>query len=110
MLEVPSAYMVVQIEVKNFDDYLSRYATPVIDQLRACGAEILVASRNPLVLEGSWPANWTVVIRFPSLTTAQAWYDSIEYRPLKDLRIRELTNGGSAIFVEGFNPVALGIA
>jgi hypothetical protein len=34
------------------------------------------------------------------------WYDSAEYRPYRELRIKELTNGGSVVFVSGFDPVA----
>jgi hypothetical protein len=32
----------------------------------------------------------------------------IEYQPLKDLCINELTEGGALVFVEGFDPAALG--
>ena len=43
------------------------------------------------------------------MAVAEAWYNSPEYQPMKDLRINELTEGGSAVFVEGFDPAALGL-
>jgi uncharacterized protein (DUF1330 family) len=60
-------------------------------------------------LEGEWGGNWTVVIRFPSKVVAEEWYNSPEYQPLKELRIDDLTEGGSVVLVDGFDPVALGI-
>jgi uncharacterized protein (DUF1330 family) len=68
---------------------------------------VVALSPAPKVLEGIWGGNWTVVIRFPSMAVAEAWYNSPEYQPLKDLRINELTEGGALVFVEGFDPAAL---
>jgi len=103
-----SAYMLVQLNVKNHEEYLQRYGKLVLPMLEKIGAQVVALSPAPKVLEGSWAGNWTVVIRFPSMAVAQAWYNSAEYQPLKDLRINELTEGGAAVFVEGFNPAALG--
>jgi len=103
------AYMVVQLTVKNREEYLRRYAKSVVAMLEKIGAQVVAVSPAPKVLEGSWGGNWTVVIRFPSMSVAEAWYNSPEYQPLKELRINELTEGGSAVFVEGFDPAALGL-
>lgn len=70
------------------------------------GAEIVALSTTPKVLEGECGGNWTVVIPFPTMTTAEAWYESSEYQPLKELRLNQLTEGGSAVFIEGFDPAA----
>jgi uncharacterized protein (DUF1330 family) len=35
------------------------------------------------------------------MEVAQAWYNSPEYQPLKELRIKELTEGGQILLVEG---------
>jgi len=103
------AYMIVRLNVRNHDDYMARYGTHVTAIFANIGAEVVALSTSPKVLEGEWEGNWTVVIRFPSMTAAEAWYDSSDYQPLKDLRIAELTNGGSAVFVEGFDPAALAL-
>ena len=73
------------------------------------GAQVLAVSPAPKVLEGEWGGNWTVVIRFPNKAVAEEWYNSAEYQPLKELRMNELTEGGSVVLVEGFDPAALGI-
>ena len=102
------AYLVAQLKVKDFKEYVERYATPTGAQLQAVGAEVLVASRKANALEGELTWNWTVVIRFPSEAAATAWYDSPEYSPLKKIRTQEVTDGGSLVLAPGFDAAALG--
>ena len=97
------AYLIAQLDVKDHKEYRERYGISVVEMLQKIGAEPLAAAAAPTVLEGEWKGNWTVVIRFPSMQAATDWYNSAEYQPLKNLRIGELTTGGSAVFVEGFD-------
>jgi len=103
------AYLVVQLDIKNQEEYLQRYGLPVLAMLEDVGGEVLAASPAPVILEGEGAGKWTVVIRLPSMQAAQDWYQSKEYQPLKELRINELTEGGSVALIGGFDPVALGI-
>ncbi|MCK9503729.1 MAG: DUF1330 domain-containing protein [Porticoccaceae bacterium] len=97
------AYMVVALEVKDHQDYLNRYAAKVLEQFEKIGAEVLAASAAATVVEGEWRGNWTVIVKFPSMAVATQWYNAAYYQPLKQLRINELTCGGTAIFVEAFD-------
>lgn len=101
-------YVIGQISVDDLDVYLEKYGQPVGAQLAAAGAEILVASPDATPLEGAWSGNWTVVLKFPSLEAARAWYESPEYAPLKRLRMEELTSGGNIALASGFDPASLG--
>ena len=101
-------YLIALLRVKNFDEYIQRYGMPAMAELQALGAEIEVATAEAGLLEGEWDCNWTVVIKFPSKAAATAWYNSPGYTPLRELRINELTDGGSLVLVEGFDPSALG--
>jgi uncharacterized protein (DUF1330 family) len=101
-------YLIALVRVKNYEEYMRRYGMGTIAQLQAAGAEIEVASAEAEVLEGEWSCNWTVVIKFPSKAIATAFYNSPDYRPLRELRINELTDGGSIVLVEGFDPSVLG--
>jgi uncharacterized protein (DUF1330 family) len=103
------AYLLAKLKVKDFEDYMNRYGTPVLGQLEAAGAKVLAASPQPDVVEGEWDSNWTVLIRFPSMEAAKKFYNSDEYAPLLSLRISELTDPGTALFVEGFDPASLGL-
>jgi uncharacterized protein (DUF1330 family) len=64
--------------------------------------EVLVASDAVLPLEGEWPYQRTVVLRFPNQAEARLWFESDEYRAIVDLR-RNSTKG-NVIMVEGFAP------
>ena len=37
-------------------------------------------------LEGEWPTQRFVILEFPSVARAKAWWDSPEYRPARELR------------------------
>jgi uncharacterized protein (DUF1330 family) len=47
----------------------------------------LVRGAEGHVLEGDWQPR-LVIIEFASAAQARAWYDSPEYRPLRELRQR----------------------
>jgi uncharacterized protein (DUF1330 family) len=96
-------YMIGLLRVKNYEEYLQRYGMPVIAHLQAVGAEVEVAAPQAELLEGKWDCNWTVVIKFPSKAAATEFYNSPGYTPLKELRINELTDGGSLVLVEGLD-------
>lgn len=97
-------YLIANLRVKEFEDYMLRYGMPAIAHLQAMGAEVEVASAEATILEGEWDCNWTVVICFPSKAIATEFYNSSGYTPLRTLRINELTDGGSIVLVEGFDP------
>ena len=97
----------VQIKAKNFVDLLERYAKFAIPMLSRYGGEMIAGSAAPKVLEGDWDGNWAAVLRFPNMAAAEAWYNSTEYRPLRDLRKHELTESGRVVLLETFDPTAL---
>jgi uncharacterized protein (DUF1330 family) len=48
--------------------------------------KVLAVEDNPRILEGNWPADRTVVIRFPNDAELRKWYDSDEYQTLAKRR------------------------
>jgi len=94
-------YMIARIDVTDLPRYRAEYGALVAAQFASFGAELLVATPDADVLEGEWPGNWTVVVRFPDRAAAEAWYRSPEYAPLKARRINELTQGAGLVFVTG---------
>lgn len=96
----------VQINMKNPEEFMERYAQHVFPIMDKFGVQMIAGSPTPQTKEGGFDGNWAAVIRFPSMEVAEAWYNSPEYQPLKDLRINELTDGGGVVFVGGFDPAA----
>lgn len=65
---------------------LEEYKEKVFPVVSAFGGKYLVASNRIRVVEGSWEPTHLVMIEFPSYEEANRWYDSDEYRALKNLR------------------------
>jgi len=99
------AYFMVQIRARSFEDTMARYGQFALATVADFGGELLAGTPTPKVQEGEWDGNWAAVLRFPSLAAAEEWYHSAEYRPLKDLRINELTEMNRVLLLEGVAPV-----
>jgi uncharacterized protein (DUF1330 family) len=95
------AYFLVQVKAKNMEELSSRYAQYAIPSLIKFGGEMIAGTPAPTVLEGVWDGSWAAILRFPSLEMAKTWYNSSDYRPLKELRIKELTESGQILLIEG---------
>lgn len=94
-------YMLARLDIRDFDRFRTEYAANVMPMLVRAGARVLVASPTVELEEGTWDANWTVVLEFDSRGAAMAFYESAEYQPLKQLRL-SLLRSGSLLFVDGF--------
>jgi uncharacterized protein (DUF1330 family) len=91
-------YLVATISVADFDAYMTDYASIAIPAIIDAGGEILVGSREAEVLEGNYPSNWTVVVRFPSESAARQWYNSPDYQTVIPVR-QALTNTNSSVLI-----------
>ena len=94
-------YAMVQINIKDQNDFMERYAKHVFPILEQFKIKMLAGSFTPITKEGDFSGNWAAILEFPDKEVADAWYDSKEYEPYKDLRINELTDFSSLVFVEG---------
>jgi uncharacterized protein (DUF1330 family) len=65
------------------------------------GGEIVVKSEAPDVLEGDWPHQRVVVLRFPSGEALHAWYASPHYREVSQLRLAASSGRMAAFPVYG---------
>jgi uncharacterized protein (DUF1330 family) len=82
---MPSAYIVSDITITDparYEEY-KRLSTLAI---QAHGAEICVRGGPIQVLEGDWSPRRVVVLKFPSVERARAFYDSPEYTQARTMR------------------------
>ena len=92
-----SAYMIfIRDKMLDANQY-AHYLQTAAPTLAAYGGEILVLNGANQSLEGA-PIDGAVILRFPDMTAARAWYDSPEYAAVKDQRIA--ATDGRAILVE----------
>lgn len=74
------------------------YGTPVFPQLIAPAGEVLVATPEAKMLEGTTDGTWSVVVRFPDMDALNGWYLSEEYQAVPTRR-RELTGGDQSFLL-----------
>ena len=93
-----AAYIVVQVDVKDPARYAD-YRTMVPPSLAKYGGRFIVRGGKTETLEGDWSPKRFVVVEFPSLEQAKAWWASPEYAEAKALR--QATSETQMIVAEG---------
>jgi uncharacterized protein (DUF1330 family) len=95
---MPAYYLVDTREVKDaaqLEEYKAR-VTPVVEKF---GGRYLVIGGRSETVEGSYQIVFPVLIEFPSMEHARRWYDSEDYRELKQMRLT--ATSGNAVFMAG---------
>jgi uncharacterized protein (DUF1330 family) len=95
-----SAYVIVQVESVSDPDRLRQYRQIGGPSLKESGAEIIAINKPFETLEGPAPEA-VVVLRFPTIDAAKAWYTSPTYQAalphrLAGARCRALIVEGAA--------------
>ena len=80
-----SAYVIVQVDVKDPTRY-EDYKKMVPPSLEKFGGRFIVRGGKTHTLEGDWAPKRFVMVEFPSVEQAKAWWHSPEYRAARDLR------------------------
>lgn len=92
------AYVIADVQVTDpvgFETYRAA-VRPVVE---ACGGIFIARGGAIEVLDGDWKPSRLTLLRFDSVAQAKAWYDSPDYRPLRDIRSR--TTRTNILIVEG---------
>jgi uncharacterized protein (DUF1330 family) len=95
------AYVIFDIHVDDADAY-APYRGPAGETVAAHGGRYLARGGATEVLEGEWELDRLVVLEFPSVEQAKAWYDSPEYQEVAP--IRQGASRGRAVIVDGYTP------
>ena len=93
-----AAYVVVQVTVKDPGRY-EDYKKLVPPSLEKFGGRFIVRGGATETLEGDWAPRRFVIVEFPSVEQAKAWWNSPEYAEAKALR--QATSETQMIVVPG---------
>ena len=93
-----AGYAIFNINVTNPENY-KNYIEQVVSVAKKFGAEYIIRGGENQVIEGTWQHPRTVVMKFPSYEKALEWYNSEDYKPVKDIRLAN--SEGSNIIVKG---------
>jgi uncharacterized protein (DUF1330 family) len=93
-----AGYVVVQVDVKDPVRYAD-YRAMVLPTLAKFGGRFIVRGGKTETLEGDWAPKRFVIVEFPTVEQAKAWWASPEYAEAKALR--QATAETQMIVVEG---------
>ncbi len=93
------AYLVGGVDVSD-PAWVAEYGPKVEALVEKHGGRYLVRGGEMDVVEGATPASRVmVVIEFPSLENARAWYNDPEYAPL--IKLRQTGSEAEIVLVDG---------
>ena len=95
---MPKGYAIARVNISDEDRYAD-YRAVTLGSLEPYEGRFIVRGGQTECVEGSWEAQRTVVIEFPSLEQARAWYHSDAYQQLASIR-REASTA-DFVLVEG---------
>jgi len=93
-----AGYVVVQVDVKDPVRYAD-YRAMVLPTLAKYGGRFIVRGGKTETLEGDWAPKRFVIVEFPTVEQAKAWWASPEYAEAKALS--QATAETQMIVVEG---------
>ena len=92
------AYVIAQINVNHKEGFRA-YAEKVPQTIKNFGGKYLVRAGDFQIKEGKWDFSRNVIIEFPSYEIALKWYNSDEYKPIRQMRLDNAE--GNLIIVKG---------
>ncbi len=92
------AYAIALVRETRFGPEIREYLQRIDETLAPFSGEFRIHGGPYLPVEGTWAGD-LVMIEFPSMELAKAWYESPGYRAIRPLRISHTT--GDVILVEG---------
>ena len=92
------AYVIARVEVTDWDKY-KEYLKVGPGTIAQYGGRFIARGSDIVTLEGPEETRRLVILEFPSLAEAKAWYNSEEYQDAKKLRAG--ASIGSLLAIEG---------
>ncbi|HZY16778.1 MAG TPA: DUF1330 domain-containing protein [Ramlibacter sp.] len=82
---MPSAYILANVDVTDPQQY-EQYKKLSSHAMQVHGAEVCARGGAVQVLEGDWSPKRAVLLKFPSVEKARAFYDSPDYAAARKAR------------------------
>jgi len=92
------AYMIVEVETTD-EALMAEYRKHTPGLVAKFGGKFIVRGGKTRTLEGGWKPARVVVLEFPDYAAAERFYDSPEYKPVLEMRLK--AGKSKAIIVDG---------
>lgn len=94
------AYMIVEVETTD-EALMAEYRKHTPGLVAKYGGKFIVRGGKCRTLEGGWTPPRVVVLEFPTFEAAERFYDSGDYKPVLEMRLK--AGKSKAILVDGHN-------
>ena len=95
---MPSGYVIAQLKITNPENY-KEYIEKVNPIIKKFGGEYLVRAGEFQIFDGETKFPRIIILRFPSFERALEWYNSEDYKPIKQIRLDN--SKGTNIIIKG---------
>ena len=93
-----AGYVIAQLKITNPENY-KEYVEKVTPLVKKFGGEFLVRAGEFQIFDGETKFPRIIVLKFPSYEKALEWYNSEEYKPIKQIRLDN--SEGTNIIIKG---------
>ena len=94
-----AAYLISDVTVRNSEAF-QIYRTRAAEAIAKYGGRYLARGGEIQALEGLWNPRNIIIVEFPSMEQARAWYASPEYATA--LEVHDIALERNLIFVDGY--------
>ena len=92
-------FLLVDVDIHNIEEY-KKYLEKVKPMVEKFGGKYLIKGGKIDAKETDlWKPKRIVLVKFPNKSSALKWYNSEEYRALKNLRLNNASS--NILFIEG---------
>jgi len=98
-----SAYVISDVEILD-PELIKKYRALAQKSIAKYGGRYLARGGQVEAVEGGWDPKAIIIVEFPDMARARAWYHSADYAEALTIRPRALER--RLIFVEGVSPTA----
>jgi uncharacterized protein (DUF1330 family) len=95
-----AAYVIARVQVEDVEEY-RKYTNVTPGIIAQYGGRFIARGGEVVTFEGPEEAGRVVILEFPSMDAAKAWYRSPEYQEARKIRLSCAT--GTLIAVDGCN-------
>ena len=95
---MPAGYVIAQLKVTNSENY-KEYVEKVTPLVKKFGGEFLVRAGEFQIFDGETNFPRIIILKFPTYEKALEWYNSKEYKPIKQIRLDN--SEGTNIIIKG---------
>ncbi len=95
-----AAFLISDVSVRDADAF-QIYRTRAAASIAEYGGNYLVRGGAITLLEGQWAPRTIIIVEFPNMEQARAWYSSPEYASALEVRDKALSR--SLVLVDGIS-------